>query len=63
VPIPDEEIDDLFAGEEKKEREDKPLLVHDYFDKGKKTNLANPGALNPMSKGFDIRAFRLRQAA
>ena len=36
-------------------------MVHDYFgEANKKVSISNK---DPMSKGFDIRAFRIKQAA
>lgn len=60
-----EDIEDLMAGEERKGIPDseKPVLVHEYFDRSKHASLAKPASANPMNKGFDIRSFRLRQAA
>jgi hypothetical protein len=40
------------------------MLVHDYFGTtNKKASINNATSKDPMSKGFDIRAFRIKQAA
>ena len=65
-------IEDLFVEEKKQETSsvnDKPMLVYDYFDLNAKKQKSfmpkhgGPQTIDPMSKGFDIRAFRLKQAA
>jgi heme/copper-type cytochrome/quinol oxidase subunit 2 len=39
------------------------MLVHDYFGAANKKVNTNTTTKDPMSKGFDIRAFRIKQAA
>ncbi len=38
------------------------MLVHDYFS-GTAKKVSTSSSKDPMSKGFDIRAFRIKQAA
>lgn len=61
------EIEDLFT-EDKKPVSLEPassVLVYDYFEhssKSKQTVTHGRPQADPMSKGFDIRAFRIKQA-
>jgi hypothetical protein len=61
------EIEDLFT-EDKKPVSMEPatsVLVYDYFEqtsKSKQTVTHGRPQADPMSKGFDIRAFRIKQA-
>jgi hypothetical protein len=63
----DMEIEDLFT-EDKKPVSMEPatsVLVYDYFEhtsKSKQTVMHGRPQADPMSKGFDIRAFRIKQA-
>ena len=60
-----DDIEQLFIENKQPLREEsKPqaMLVHDYFGAANKKVNTN-ATKDPMSKGFDIRAFRIKQAA
>jgi hypothetical protein len=61
------EIEDLFIEDKKPVSMDaaSSVLVYDYFEKNsknKQTVIQGRFQADPMSKGFDIRAFRIKQA-
>jgi hypothetical protein len=61
------EIEDLFTEDKKPVSTDavSSVLVYDYFEKNsknKQTVIQGRSQADPMSKGFDIRAFRIKQA-
>lgn len=61
------EIEDLFTEDKKPVSMDavSSVLVYDYFEKNsknKQTVIQGRSQADPMSKGFDIRAFRIKQA-
>ena len=60
------EIEDFFTEEKKPvSMEASSVLVYDYFEKNssnKQTVIQGRSQADPMSKGFDIRAFRIKQA-
>jgi hypothetical protein len=62
-----DDIEQLFIENKqplKEESKPQAMLVHDYFGTAnKKASLNNATSKDPMSKGFDIRAFRIKQAA
>jgi hypothetical protein len=61
------EIEDLFTEDKKPATMEaaSSVLVYDYFEKNsknKQTVIQGRSQADPMSKGFDIRAFRIKQA-
>ncbi len=61
------EIEDLFTEDKKPVSMEaaSSFIVYDYFEKNsknKQTVIQGRSQVDPMSKGFDIRAFRIKQA-